>query len=360
MKVVHNLLFSLLSFFAVGQAPLFEFLDLRYSSNLPKSLASERSIVIVQVPDQVDGVRRVGDWQALSEKAHKAFITMGIDVVTYLNRYDLVASPNSRKAFAAFFVDRNIQNVLFLRANSDRSCELIIAPFNGKESLINYGATVYRASANQLSSVLLETGKEIRRADFSNENFLIPSKPNFTSGLSIVERTLLQNYPGILRRSKLSVERFATIPVPKNASEETIREITNYNEIIGKKNVELDTLLKQHPYDFEVIDPTSDDDLLRSRRQFVLRSITGQAKTLRQMLDYNVTEGETDFVSIIPIMPDQTKAKPIPKDALVHKFYVRQNISKNIHVGEWDADVTWQQALQNMIGNLIQEHNVDK
>ena len=77
------------------------------------------------------------------------------------------------------------------------------------------------------------------------------------------------------------------------------------------------------------------------------------------MLDYNITQGETDFVSIIPIMPDQTKAKPIPKDAIVTKFYVRQNISKNIHVGEWDADTSWQAALNNMIGNLIQEHNVE-
>ena len=62
--------------------------------------------------------------------------------------------------------------------------------------------------------------------------------------------------------------------------------------------------------------------------------------------------------TIIPIMPDQTRVKTIPRDAIVSKFYVRQNISKNVHVGEWDADVTWQEALTNMIGNLSQELNV--
>ena len=75
---------------------------------------------------------------------------------------------------------------------------------------------------------------------------------------------------------------------------------------------------------------------------------------------YNKPFMATDYISTIPIMPDQTKAKPIPRDALVYKFYIRQNISKNIHVGVWDADITWQDALRNMIGNLIQEHNVGK
>jgi len=256
MKVVYNLLFYLLSFLAVGQAPLFEFLDINYSTELPESIAKERSIVVVQVPDKLEGVRKVGNWQALSEKAHKAFITMGIDVVTYVNRYDLVASPNSKKSFSTFFVQRNIKNILYLQENDNGSFELIIARFNGKESFVNQGSVVYRAVGNQLSDVLLETGKEIRRADFPNENFLIPSKPNFTSGLSIVEKSLLKNYPGILRRSKLSVEKFASIAAPKNASPETVSRISEYNAAIEQKNIELDTLLKQYPYEYDPVSYT--------------------------------------------------------------------------------------------------------
>ena len=253
---------------------------------------------------------------------------------------------------------RGIKNILFLSELSG-SYQIIVAPFNGKETLVDYGIEVFGVKDSQLLQVLLETGREIRRSNYKNENFLIPAKPNFSSGLSIVEKSLLKNYPGILRRSKLSVERFATLPIPTGASSETLQLVDAYNQKAELKNIELDSIMKKYPYDYELIDPMDDKDLLRSRRQFVLRSISGQAKTLRQMLDYNITQGETDFVSIIPIMPDQTKAKPIPKDAIVTKFYVRQNISKNIHVGEWDADTSWQAALNNMIGNLIQEHNVE-
>lgn len=359
MRFTLNLLFALASVIAVGQMPLFEYRDINISSKIPASINSERSVVIVQVPDEVGDFRKVGDWQKLSAKAHKAFITMGIDVVTYVNHYDLIASPNSRSAFSALFAKRKIKNMLFLVENEE-GFKLLIAPFNNKPSLLDYGVDAFSTENRDLYTVLLQTGREIKRANHKNENFLIPAKPNFTPGLSIIEKSLLKNYPGILRRSKLSVERFAMLDTPKDASTATLEKIMAYNQEIEDKNIELDTLMKTYPYDYELIDPMSDEDLLRGRRQFVLRSISGQAKTLRLMLNYTVDPGETDFVSIIPIMPDQTKAKPIPKDAIVHKFYIRQNISKNIHVGEWDADTSWQDALRNMIGNLIQEHNVDR
>lgn len=359
MKVVLNFILLLGSFLIYAQMPLYEYRDIKPSSGIPSSTNSERSVVIVHVPDKVDQIRKVGDWQKLSAKAHKAFMTMGIDVVTYVNHYDLVASTNSKNAYSELFSTRNIKNIIFLVQEKEKF-KLLIAPFSNNPNLIEHGSEVFQMEKNQLFDLLLQTGREIKRADHENENFLIPAKPNYTSGISIVEKTLLKNYPGILRRSKLSVERFSKLEMPRNASEETIAKVTFYNQEIEKKNIELDTLLKSYPYEYELIDPMSDDDLLRNRRQFVLRNISGQAKTLRHMLDYNVDPSETDFVSIIPIMPDQTKAKPIPKEAIVHKFYIRQNISKNIHVGEWDADTSWQEALRNMIGNLIQEHNVNK
>ena len=359
MNIIFYTLFTFSAFFIYSQIPLYEYRDIRPTLNIPSTINSERSVVIVHVPDDMSEIRKVGDWQKLSEKAHKAFITMGVDVVTYVNHYDLVASTNSKKAFSELFTNRNIKNIVFL-IEEQKKFKLIIAPFNNSPSLIDYGTEAFGTEDPDLYNVLLQTGREIKRANHENENFLIPAKPNFTSGLSIVEKSLLKNYPGILRRSKLSVERFAKLDTPKDVSISTLKKISTYNQEIESKNIELDTLMKTYPYEYELIDPMSDEDLLRSRRQFVLRSISGQAKTLRQMLDYKVDPGETDFVSIIPIMPDQTKAKPIPKDAIVHKFYVRQNISKNIHVGEWDADTTWQDALRNMIGNLIQEHNVDR
>ena len=116
----------------------------------------------------------------------------------------------------------------------------------------------------------------------------------------------------------------------------------------------LEDIMKSYPYDYEIIDPMSNEDHLRKRHQFVLRSLSGQLSIVRNMLNYE--NEKAYYVSTIPIMPNQTTKKKIPDDAIVYKFYVRQNISKNIHAGVWDADVTWQEALKNLIGNLIQQH----
>lgn len=351
-----GLFLTLLSF---SQIPIYDFRDLEKTTKLPATINSERSCVVVHVPDDLGSFRKVGEWEKMAEQAHKGFVTMGIDVVLYLNHYDLMASVTSKMAYANLFASRKIENLIFL-TKKDTGIELVITPFNSKETFIDNDAISFYVEGSSLEELLLKTGKEVRRANYEINNFLIPEKPNFLSGISIVDNSLLKNYPGILRRSTLAVEKFARLPMPKNAKEEVIRKIDSYNLQIDEMNVELDSLIKNYPYEYVVIDPMSEEDLLRNRHQFVLRCISGQASTLRQMFEYPITPSETDFISLIPLLPDQTRAKPIPREALVHKFYIRQNVSKNIHVGEWDADETWQEALHNMIGSLIQEHELDK
>jgi hypothetical protein len=216
---------------------------------------------------------------------------------------------------------------------------------------------VFYVKAEDLYTLLVKTGKEIKRADLEQENFLIPDHPELLGGLSIVEKTALHNYPGILRRSSLAVERFARLDTGGISDPEVKARIHRYNQQVEAANEELAQIMKTYPYEYKLIDYMSDDDLKRNRYQFVLRSVRASAEIVKKMLDYEVLPSETDFISIIPILPDQTRTKTIPKDALVTKFYIRQNISKNVHVGEWDADSTWQEALSNMIGNLIQELN---
>ena len=359
MKFIFFLLSLPLFFTGVGQVPLYEYLDIKKTLTVPEGINSERSVVVILVPEKQGDIPRVGNWEDPSIKLHKAFATMGVDVVMYINHYDLSVNENSKDAYAELLSKRDIKNIIFL-TEKENSYQLLIAPFNNTSTFIDHESDLFYLERPLLSEVLLQTGREIKRADNEIENFLIPSKPTFVSGISIVEKSLLKNYPGILRRSTLSVERFAKMEIPAAASEDVLKKIERYNLVIEQKNVLLDTLMKSYPYKYELIDPLSDEDLLRQRRQFVLRSISGQAKTLREMLDYKVSPNETDFISVIPILPDQTRAKPIPKDALVHKFYIKQNISKNIHVGEWDADIEWVDALKNMIGNLIQEHKVDR
>lgn len=353
------MLFVCLFLLSSAQPPLYEYLDFEKTLTVPESINSGRTAVIVQVPDERGDFRTVGPWQTLSERAHKAFVTMGIDAVFYINHYSLVVSDKSKKSFRDLFSLRRIENLIFL-TQTDLGYEIMMGDYSGTTAFMSTESPVFYYQNSQLYDLLLQVGREIKRADYTQENLLIPERPNFLSGISIVEKSLLKNYPGILRRSKLVAERFEKMPIAEDSKPEVKEKIDAYNAAIEEKNKKFEELMEGYPYEYEFIDPMSDEDLLRNRYQFVLRSISGQASTLREMLNYEVSRSETDYVSTIPVMPDQTRAKPIPRESLVHKFYIKQNISKNIHVGVWDADVTWEDALKNLIGNLIQEHNVDK
>ncbi len=359
-----RIFFSLIFFFcwvsAWSQIPLRLLLsETEKTMQLPASISSERSAVIVSVPDRIEEYRKIGNWQDLSEKAHDSFVKMGIDAILYVNGASMDACKNEKKKYISLFDQRRITNIIFLTKNA-QGHEILIGKYNETPTLIDTSKPIFYLERREIHDLMLTTGKELRRADQKQENFLIPEKPNFVGGIPIVEKNLLKNYPGILRRTKLVVERFEKLEVTDANNLDQREWIGAYNQVIEDKNKIFEEIMTEYPYEYEFIDPMSEEDLLRRRYQFVLRSVKGQASLLREILSYKTIPSETDFVSTIPVMPDQTRAKPIPREAFVYKFYIRQNISKNIHVGVWDADVTWQEALQNMIRNLIQEHKVDK
>ena len=340
-----------------GQTPLYDYVSFNKTLKVPEKLGSERTAVIFSIPERNDEFVSVGDPQKFLAQVHQAFVTMGIDAIFYLSDINYTASHHARLAYVELFNQRRIENIILI-SQTNNGFEFLMAPFSGSSRLIKDGGDAFYQEAADLYTLLLNVGKEVRRADQELANFLIPEKPNVLKGLSIVENTLLKNYPGILRRSKLAVERFSPLDSTNISDAEVLENVKRFNQEVAEKNRQLEQLIQSYPYEYEIVDPMSDDDLKRNRYQFLLRSVRSSAGIVKQILDYEVPPGETGFVSIIPIMPDQTRVKTIPRDAIVYKFYIRQNISKNVHVGEWDADVTWQEALSNMIGNLTQELNI--
>ncbi len=357
MRAFFSSTFLCLTVLLLGQTPVYDFVSFNKTLTVPSDINSERSVVIFSVPNQNGDSERVGEYEEMLSKVHTAFVTMGIDAIFYLNELNLTASNSARLSYIELFNNRNIKNIIFI-SQSDNGFEYLMAPFDGTARLIKDGSDVFYLKDTDLYSLMLNVGKEVRRADQELLNFLIPEKPNYLGGLSIVEKTLLKNYPGILRRSKLAVERFTPLDTNNISNQQVLENIRNYNKEVEQKNRELENIMGTYPYEYVLIDPMSDDDLRRNRYQFLLRSARSSAGIVKQMLDYDVLPSETGFVSVIPVMPDQTRVKTIARDAIVHKFYIRQIISKNVHVGEWDADVTWQKALQNMIGNLTQKLNI--
>lgn len=359
MRVILSILFLSIVGFGSGQTPIYDYVSFNKTLKVPTNLNSERSAVIFSVPNKDGDFIEVGEHEKLLSQVHKAFVTMGIDAIFYLNEINFTASYNAKNSYVELFNTRKIKNIIFLTQAEGRF-EFLMAPYDGTSRLIKDGGDVFYLESNELYSLLLNVGKEVRRADQELYNFLIPEKPNYLQGLSIVEKTLLKNYPGILRRSKLAVERFTPLDSVGISNPEALQNVKEFNREVAKKNQELEAIMASYPYEYVLIDPMSDDDLRRNRYQFLLRSVSSSAGVVKQMLDYDTSPTETGFVSVIPVMPDQTRVKTIPRNAIVYKFYIRQNISKNVHVGEWDADVTWQEALKNAIGNLTQELNVKK
>lgn len=357
MRATLSATFFCLAILLFGQTPIYDFVSFNKTLTVPAGLNSERTAVIFSVPNQNGDFDRVGAYKKMLSRVHSAFVTMGIDAIFYLNELNLTASNSARLSYIELFNKRNIKNIIFITQSSD-GFELLMCTFDGSVRLIKDGSEVFYMTSQDLYSLMLNVGKEVRRADQELYNFLIPEKPNYLGGLSIVEKTLLKNYPGILRRSKLAVERFTPLDTTNISNSDVLQNIRTYNLEVRKKNQELEKIMTTYPYEYVLIDPMSDDELKRNRYQFLLRSARSSAGIVKQMLDYDVLPSETGFVSVIPVMPDQTRVKTIPIDAIVNKFYIRQNVSKNVHVGEWDADVTWQEALNNMIGNLTQELNI--
>ena len=357
MKGFFLVLLYFLCLSVIGQTPVYDFVSFNRTLKLPENLNSERSAVVFSVPNKAGDFTEVGEYEGMLSRVHKGFVTMGIDAIFYLNDVNLTASNTARLSYVELFNKRKVENIIFLTQRNN-AYEILIAPFSGTSRMIKDNSDVFYTESDDLYGLLIKVGKEVRRADQPLNNFLIPEKPNYLQGMSIVENTLLKNYPGILRRSKLAVERFSPLDSTNIANPRALANITKYNQEVSRMNNELEKIMQSYPYEYELIDPMSDDELKRNRYQFLLRSVQSSAVIVKQMLDYDVLPNETGFVSIIPVMPDQTRVKTIPRNAMVYKFYIRQNISKNVHVGEWDADTTWQNALRNMVGNLTQELNI--
>ena len=193
MRVPFLIFFYLLVFCGYSQAPIYDYLTFEKTLQVPKTINSERTAVVVQVPDEIGDFHSVGGWEVLSERAHKAFVKMGVDAIFYLNHYALTVSTKSKLNYQNLFEQRRVKNIIFLTQNLD-GYEIVICQNSGTTSFVSLETPVFYYQSNQLYDLLLQVGKEIKRADYEIENFLIPERPNFVPGISIVEKSLLKNY----------------------------------------------------------------------------------------------------------------------------------------------------------------------
>jgi hypothetical protein len=110
---------------------------------------------------------------------------------------------------------------------------------------------------------------------------------------------------------------------------------------------------KNYPFRHQLVDNTvSEKDLRNKGFLFILCFVHTRNETARELFNYPVTQSESAFVSVT--YPNgEVQLKNIPGDTRIFKFYVRHIDSGNVFLGtKWDGDLTWQQALQNLIKGL--------
>lgn len=329
------------------------------SDQLPEDLTSERSIVIVSVPSVKQGRFEMrGDWKKLARAAHKTLRKIGVDPIAYLYKDDINAGPEVQDAYKRLFDQRKVQNLIYLKLEGDEytgTYHLTVTPFD-KEEYVKNGQQGWKESDPSLSNVMLRLGRQVLRQELVRSNFIIPEGPEFLGDLVAFSGNRLQNYPTRIQRLSLAVVPFQKIPVRDDVDPELNTEINNYNAEVERKNARMTQILENYPYKWELVEETESDELYEQGYQYVLLRLSSTGRSVKNILNYPTSPSETHYMTHTYNLEGEPDLVQIPVNASVTKYYIKQTALKDIHVGKvWDADATWEEALQNFLFNLRQE-----
>lgn len=347
----------------------FRFLD--YNFQLPKDFLSSKTVVFVSVPSKSKSTTERGDWKSISEEAHKQFRKMGIDAMGYYYIDDIKAGRDATITFTRALKKRNVKNIIFLnqvsQKNNDRETEqfvLVITPFNGEASLMDHGQKAWRVQSEDIENIFKVLGKEVYKSEQPKTNFLITDLPEFFNDTDMIYGRRFGVNCRDLKVDKLGIPKFKKIEIPEERPGGAVnvnieKEIMKYNAQVDQDNLELEEIMKTYPFKYAILDAETDKEFSREGLQYVLLRMNTSAITIRELLNYEMDYSETDYITI-KATEYGTTLKSLPVNTPVHKFYVRHLFTKDVYTGaRWDADETWQEALQNFIRNMKDEFKID-
>ena len=363
MKVrIMVIFFGVIPFISpVRSQSLFSDLDKPVSiqfGGLPENLTSARSAVIIKIDNLEREYQIRNQWESYAQKVHSKIIKMSIDPICYIHYDDWNSGPMIKKAYTEEMIERGVENIILAsttKVGLEDFNKIQIFKFNQSTSLIANNETLWAMESPSLEKIMLRLGRQILSQGLERKNFLIPEEPYILKDLPVFNGIQLSNYPGQLRRATLGVVAPIKITTPVNSSEELQAAIENYNSEIEDEINEMKLILSNYPYKYELIEYGEDEELYKKGYQFVLMSICSTGKSIRNFLNYR-TINETDYISIIPKDSGEVSLKTIPVEANVCKYFIKQTIAHDVHVGkQWDSDVTWQSALRHYIINLRED-----
>ena len=331
------------------------------SGMIPKELQLSKTIVVISISDN-NPLR--GDWKSLAEEAHRYIKRLSIDAVLYFYIDDLIAGFDVQKAISDQLIRRDIRNLFMLsKDNIDGRDQYlgVITTFNKEPDFISNNQNAWKSQTSDLEILFRNLARAIDNADITLENLLIIDSPEYYRGTDIIRGRRFETLNTDLRIDKLAVPKFVDLPVPENATVQSVvsmaRVIVQENEKNLERNAGIEQILRNYPYEYEIVPYEYDEKKLLSKGfQFVLMRINSSGLNVRKMLGYETSEDVYELITIKKNTLGAVNVKSIPIEAMIYKYYVKHINSGDIYLGEqWDGDDNWQDALSNHISLIIEK-----
>ena len=263
---------------------------------------------------------------------HETFVRTGIDAVAYFEAGRVLAGGDAEKAYSKYFNKREISCIIFIQKKSTGfSCSITL--YNGKPDFVNPGQPAWSIQASTLSQLMNEIYRSAL-STYQKKNLLINDVAETGLPVKNLEGLRYETYAYDLKVDNMAVPKFTDSLATQQLAE----------------------ILKTYPLRYQLTDNTiADQDLRTKGFLYVLCVVHGRSSVVKELLGYTVNKSESAFVSVT-YPGTEMQLKNIPADTEVYKFYVRHIDSGNVYLSsKWDADTSWQQALQNFIKGIKAE-----
>ncbi len=331
-------------------------------NGIPKDLQTSKSIIVLSIQDGDSKVR--GDWKTIADQAHFYIKKLGIDAVLYFYIDDLIAGYDMQLAIAAQMNAREVKNIFMLSKDKVNGMDQyigVITTYNQRPNFISNNQPAWKSQTTDMEILFRNLARAIDNVALSMENLLIIDSPEYFKGVDIIRGKRFETFNTDLRIDRIAIPKFQDLPIPENtgtkSSEKIISLINEENLNNLSRNAQLEQMMADYPYKFEIVPYEYDEKkLLTKGFQFVLMRINSSGENVRKLLGYEINDEVDALVTIRKDKEDNVSIKSIPIDAMVYKYYVKHINSGDIYLGEqWDGDDNWQDAFNNHISSIIKK-----
>jgi hypothetical protein len=300
---------------------------LKLTETVPAEILASRSVVLFDVSYEKSEL----------EEVQEIFAQTGIDAEAYMEEDVVLAGKDVTKAYANYFVTRDIKFIVMLDKPAGRY-RMTVASFNGTSTLINENQNAWMVSDTRLREMLMTAFRNSWMSQ-KKQNLLINEIPEMNVTVNPFSGNRSEFFAIDLKVDMLAVPFF-----------NDARADTTLSQIM-KEN---------YPLKYKLTQPVADEQELRKKGFiFVLCMIKTRGSAAQQLLGYKKTKSESAYVSTT-YSNGQVQLKTIAAEIPVYKFYVKHINSGNIFLGtKWDADTSWDQALKNYIKGFKAELKIE-